>query len=155
MSRICKTFSQIASPTPFVLIRVINLSKQFNRFLYFEIIHVSDQLRSDQITIIYRVSSLMYHSSSSIYHASLIIQHLSCITSHLSSSIHHLSLSIYHLSSSTYQPASVISLHLQTFQMGHNRCVSGGGDGGSLSVSLSLPSSISLSWSLSSSYAVS
>ena len=73
MSRICKTFSQIASPRPFVWTHVINLSQQSNRFLYIEIIHVSDQLRSDQITIIYRVSSRMYHSSSSIYHASLII----------------------------------------------------------------------------------
>ena len=47
--------------------------KQFNRFLYLEIIHVSDQLRSDQITIIYQVSSLMHHSSSNTYHESLII----------------------------------------------------------------------------------
>ena len=85
MSRICKTFSQIASPRTFVWTHVNDLSQQFNRFLYFEIIHVSDQLRSDQITIIYRVSSLMYHSSSSIYHASLIIP----VVHHLSSIIYH------------------------------------------------------------------
>ena len=113
MSTICKTFSQIASPRPCVWTRVINLSQQSNRFLYLEIIHVSDQLRSDQITLIYQVSSLMYHSSSNTYHESLLIEHLSCITSHLSSSIHHLSLSIYHLSWSTFQPASVMSLHPQ------------------------------------------
>ena len=47
--------------------------KQFNRFLYLEIIHVSDQLRSDQITIIYQLSSLMYYSSSKTYRESLII----------------------------------------------------------------------------------
>ena len=120
MSTICKTFSQIASPTSCVWSRVINVSQQSNRFLYLEIIHVSDQLRSDQITIIYRVSSLMYHSSSSIYHASLIIQHLSCIISHLSPIIHHLSSSIYHRSSTTYHAASVISLHLHQHQHPHH-----------------------------------
>ena len=73
MSTICKTFSQIASPTPYVRTRVINLSQQSNRFAYLEIIHVSDQLRSEQIIIIYQVSSLMYHSSSNTYHESLII----------------------------------------------------------------------------------
>ena len=73
MSRICRTFSQIASPRAFVWTRVINLWQQLNRFLYLEIIHVSDQLRSNQITIIYHVTSLMYHSSSNTYHESLII----------------------------------------------------------------------------------
>ena len=91
MSTICWTFSQIASPRPCVWTRVINLSQQSNRFLYLEIIHVSDQLRSNQITMIFRVLSLMYHSSSNIYHESLIIQQLPCIISHLSPVIHHLS----------------------------------------------------------------
>ena len=71
--RIWKTFSQITSPRAFVWTRVINLSQQVNRVLYFEIIHVSDQLRSNQIIIIYHVSSLMYHSSSNTYHEPLII----------------------------------------------------------------------------------
>ena len=75
MSTICRTFSQIASSRACVWTRVINLSHQFNRFLYLEIIHVSDQLRSDQITMIYHVSSLMYHSSSNTYHESRIISH--------------------------------------------------------------------------------
>ena len=73
MSTICKTFSQIASPTSCVCTRVIILPQQSNRFLYPEIIQVSDQLRSHQITIIYQVSSLVYHSSSNTYHEALII----------------------------------------------------------------------------------
>ena len=73
MSTICKTFSQIASPRAFVWTHVIDLSQQSNRFLYLEITHVSDQLRSTLITIIYQVSSLLYHSSSNTYHESLII----------------------------------------------------------------------------------
>ena len=73
MSTICRTFSQIASPRARVRSRVINLSQQSNRFLHPEIIQVSDQLRSDQITLIYQVSSLMYHSSSNTYHESRII----------------------------------------------------------------------------------
>ena len=60
-SKFCRTFSQIASPTPFVWTRGMNFSQQLNKFLYFEIIHVSEQLRSNQITIIYDVSSFMYH----------------------------------------------------------------------------------------------
>ena len=72
MSTICKTFSQIASPTPYVRTRVINLSQQSNRFAYLAIIHVSDQLRSNQIMIIDHISSLMYHSSSNAYHESFI-----------------------------------------------------------------------------------
>ena len=99
MSRICKTFSLIASPTPFVRTRVINLSQQSNRFLYLEIIHVSDQLRSNQITMIYHVSSLMYHSSSNTYHASPLIYHQSFIISHLASIIYHRAPIIQHLSS--------------------------------------------------------
>ena len=90
MSRICRTFSQIASPTPFVWTRVINLSQQLNRFLYFEVIYVSDQLRSSQIIIIYHVSSLLYHSSSNFYHectyhSTATMHHLSPITCHSSS----------------------------------------------------------------------
>ena len=73
MSTICRTFSQIASPTSCVWTRVINLSQQSNRFLYIEFVHVSDQLRSDQITIIHYVWFPMYHSSSHTYHESLII----------------------------------------------------------------------------------
>ena len=72
MWQIGKTFSQIVSPTPFVWTRVINSCQQFNKFLYFEIIHVSDQLSSNQ-NIIYHVSCLMYHSSSNTYHESLLI----------------------------------------------------------------------------------
>ena len=73
MSRIGTTFLQIASPRALVWTHVIDLSQQPNRFLNIQVTHVSDQLRSDQITIIYHVSSLMYHSSSNTYHESLII----------------------------------------------------------------------------------
>ena len=72
MSTICTTFSQIAASRACVRSRVINLSQQSNRFLYIEFVHVSDQLRSNQIMIIDHIFSLMYHSSSNAYHESFI-----------------------------------------------------------------------------------
>ena len=121
LSTICRTFSQIASPRPFVWTRVINLSQQSNRFLYLEIIHVSDHLRSDLIIhyhhhlsssfIIYHLiiyHLIIYHPSSITCHLSSIIYHLSPIIYHLSSIIYHLSSIIYHPSSIIYHPSSII-----------------------------------------------
>ena len=66
MSRICETFSQIASPRPFVWTRVINLSQQSNWFAYLEIIHVSDQLICvERLTRWAQISTSSSSSSSS------------------------------------------------------------------------------------------
>jgi len=73
MSRVCKTFTRIASPRSFVWTPVIDLPQQSNRLLYHEFIHVSAELRLELIIIIFHASMSSASSPSIIYHSASLI----------------------------------------------------------------------------------